>query len=1005
MVSHNHKSRLRVLIAVLTALAMADAALSWPEVAAKPVMNAPVAAQLQDSSAAVDSDPEIFYRGQVDGLVQQNCLVCHREGGAAPAGGARLVLSDSHEKNHQSFVSMLGLQGVTAEWILEKISGQNNHGGGQVAPVGSTFYEAMKQYLLAVQGGLDVDAQQDFWRGTVQEAREVTLRRASLLFSGQVAKEAAIAAARDSESGLRRELLAAMSGDGFHDFLVTGAADKLLVDALLINGFDFEISTRDRFPEFSKLLVSLPDEKPEQYEDFHDKPFLTQGDADMAFRWAITREPLELIAHVIMTDKPYKQVLTADYTMVNAFSDLAYRSDSGFQHDFADNEGFFDRSLYGDFRPGRNNGHIPHDSRFWFQEDAGITSFSGYQVWPHSGVLSTQAWLSRYPSTDTNRNRARARWTYYHFLGVDIEKSAPRTTDPAALADTNNPTMKNSACTVCHERLDPVAGAYQSFGDKGHYLDQYGGLDSLSDAYKCPECYGGERGSTGYQVGDTWYRDMRRPGFEGKVAGGSRDSIQWLGYRVANDPRFAEAAVRFWWPAVFGVDPLLPPTDADARDYEQHLRAFAEQDKLIKSLADKFKTSGFSAKALFAEMVLSPWYRRSEVADAAIASARSMELASVGRGRLLTPEELDRKTLAIFGRTWRQWEEGPNPHDFTRETALSGHRAQFKVFYGGMDGATVTSRNRELTPLMSNVVESMATDLACQVVIQDFNRPPDQRMIFDQIDGKTVPGAILDETASLPGKVYTNSQRKAHSVTANVQLVGGAVQIRIEDQTRNPHQSLDDEHTWTELTISEVIFKQGMAIRARFSGDNFTNLRSFSADTWTDDEGEQHWRGWAERGAGWSMHTGAWAQFEANLPAGSYEVEFRMATKLPQNNVNDHMTAGISLVALDNISQTASAQAVRSQLSKLILNSTSRQVSDLQLDKLIDSITNRATEARKHGSWFRGTDGHCDTWSIWPNEQLTQEQRWDRYGDPSGMMRAWTMFTHGLLTSFGYTHD
>ena len=124
----------------------------------------------------------------------------------------------------------------------------------------------------------------------------------------------------------------------------------------------------------------------------------------------------------------------------------------------------------GEFKPGYNDGHIPNDQQFESDEDGYVQSFSGYQEWPHAGVLSTQAWLARYPSTDTNRNRARARWTYYHFLGVDIEKSAPRTTDPVALADTNNPTMNNSACTICHQRLDPVAGAYQSFGDFGHYL-------------------------------------------------------------------------------------------------------------------------------------------------------------------------------------------------------------------------------------------------------------------------------------------------------------------------------------------------------------------------------------------------------------------------------------------------------------------------------------------------------------------------------------------------------
>ena len=80
--------------------------------------------------------------------------------------------------------------------------------------------------------------------------------------------------------------------------------------------------------------MTLPEERPDEYEDYHDKPFLTRWDADWAFRWAITREPLELIAHVVMNDLSYRQVLTADHTMVNAFSDLAYRSDTGFSHDF-----------------------------------------------------------------------------------------------------------------------------------------------------------------------------------------------------------------------------------------------------------------------------------------------------------------------------------------------------------------------------------------------------------------------------------------------------------------------------------------------------------------------------------------------------------------------------------------------------------------------------------------------------------------------------------------------
>lgn len=49
-----------------------------------------------------------------------------------------------------------------------------------------------------------------------------------------------------------------------------------------------------------------------------------------------------------------------------------------------------------------------------------ITAYDSFIDYPHAGALNTQAFLNRYPSTETNRNRARARWTFYHFLGIDI---------------------------------------------------------------------------------------------------------------------------------------------------------------------------------------------------------------------------------------------------------------------------------------------------------------------------------------------------------------------------------------------------------------------------------------------------------------------------------------------------------------------------------------------------------------------------------------------------------
>ena len=88
-----------------------------------------------------------------------------------------------------------------------------------------------------------------------------------------------------------------MQGPGFKDFLTTGANDRLLISGLA-NGLDFNISTGDRYPKLSELLATLPDERPEEFEDYHDQPFLTRGDADWMFRRAVDPDRLQVIGLV-----------------------------------------------------------------------------------------------------------------------------------------------------------------------------------------------------------------------------------------------------------------------------------------------------------------------------------------------------------------------------------------------------------------------------------------------------------------------------------------------------------------------------------------------------------------------------------------------------------------------------------------------------------------------------------------------------------------------------------
>lgn len=115
-----------------------------------------------------------------------------------------------------------------------------------------------------------------------------------------------------------------------------------------------------------------------------------------------------------------------------------------------------------------------------------------------------------------------------------------------ALADTDNPTLKNENCTVCHQILDPVVGAFQNYGDEGLYRDKFGGLGSLPDSYR----YIQEGQTHLYQEGDSWYRDMLAPGLGEDLVSDASNSLQWLAASIAADERFALATVEFWWAAI-----------------------------------------------------------------------------------------------------------------------------------------------------------------------------------------------------------------------------------------------------------------------------------------------------------------------------------------------------------------------------------------------------------------------------------------------------------------------
>ncbi len=506
-----------------------------------------------------------------------------------------------------------------------------------------------------------------------------------------------------------------MNGPGFSQFLVESANDRLLTEAF--SGSMFDIVNRKYYPNSAKYFKNIE---------------LRQRAQIIAK--ALAEEPLRLIEYVVTEEKPYTEILTANYTMMNPYSAEIYNSSLEFS----------DPDNYDEWKPGEITDYFRCTQCSQINPDI---IYDIPTIYPHAGVLNSPAFLSRFPSTETNRNRARARWAYYFFLGVDIEAISERTTDQAALQDLNNPTLNNPNCIVCHDIMDPVAGAFQNYSDDGFYRNQPGGNDSLPFSYKRDP-------DGGYQTGDTWYSDMLMPGFAGMIAPDPANSIQWLGQQFINDSRFGYGTVNFWYPALMGREPYVAPEDPTDLGYDSKLAAYAAEQAMLKTAAAAF-TSGssgngpFNLKDLLLDIVLSDQFRAGGIV---IESAdQSLQLKEVGAGRLLTPEQLSRKLADATGFTW----------EYGNTAALT---EVYGLIYGGIDSQAITERATQLTALMSSVVTAMANETSCSIVNNDFSKPQSERKLFPLVELTTLPAVSA-------GSIKVNIQH------LHQQLLGEALSI------------------------------------------------------------------------------------------------------------------------------------------------------------------------------------------------------------------------------------
>ncbi|MFV8754284.1 DUF1588 domain-containing protein [Nannocystaceae bacterium ST9] len=610
---------------------------------------------------------EQFFKEEIWAPVMSTkCITCHNPSGAAKASQFVLQSSDWTgylEANLATVERLAKLEYEGEPWLLVKPTNSVEHGGGAQFDRDSKEYAAFAELVDRIKNPVvcetDPINQDAYFEGVTQLDDVETLRKASLSLVGRLpTREEEATVLNLGVEGLDQVLTSMMSEEAFLDRVVEIYNDQLLTDRY--------------FPDVGALDLLDSETYPGAYwfeaiEDENERNIARRRSNE-----AVAREALELIAHVIRNDRPFSEILTADYVVVNPWSAKVYGVNASFK-DANDPSEFVEAKLLGV---------------------------------PHAGVLTTHMFMNRFPTTPTNRNRHRARMVFKLFLATDVLKLAERPIDPTSIQDFN-PTREAAACTVCHGNIDPVAGTMQNFDEAGRYAPPDAG----------------------------WYPEMFAPGFGDTPLPTDKklSSEQWLASQVVADPRFAASMVNIVFFALTGDEPLHEPNDPAATDYLAKLIAFDVQNAELSRIADEFVAANFDIKLVFRQIIESPYYRAKafepnwdeETAASPEAAQKLAELAAVGTARWLTPEQLERKIRAVTGYPWQRSLNDTN-------YLLSFN--EYRIFYGGIDSDTIVERMTVPNGIMTSVADRMANEVACWNTARDFTKPAAVRVLFPYVE-------------------------------------------------------------------------------------------------------------------------------------------------------------------------------------------------------------------------------------------------------------------------------
>ncbi len=635
------------------------------------------APSVQVAASTCATPPQLF-TDQVWPSMSSTCVVCHRAG--AVASGTRLVFAvgASAAENYSMLRTFAAANG---DLLMSKSVGLPTHSGGKpFVDANSQQYKDLAALLPQLKQSCDTEVlvTGQFWKDVKFADDATTLAKASVLFAGRnpTAAEAS-AVASGGAPVLAQTIKSYMTGPTFERFLNEVGDTQFLPQGVVVFGNDRGLDPAD-WPMAADLINN------------QNLPNGVRARAETTLR----REPINLMKFIVNNDRPWTDMVAGNYTVLNGVTApfLGAQVQGTFVNAADDTE--FLPAVLPEARLGGNR--------------------------EHAGAITTHAFLDRFPTTDTNRNRHRASETAERFLALYIPALASRPLEDGQFRVT---VMDNPGCAVCHDIMDPMTAGFQNWAPNNRFRPELTGTTNhvLSDAYLNNNYPRDAKGNRFYQTGDAWYRDAKAPGYNGTAMPSGYNNptaAQWLGQQMAADPRFAMGALHFWWKGLSGREALRASTDTTSADAASRLAAYNAQHDEFKELATRFAANGYKVKDLLVDLMLSK-AARAKTVDGAMSAQRQAELHDVGSVTMLSPALLNQKLVGLVGAGYVGFN---NPYTGVALT------------YGDFDGGL--ARNNRAINYTSNqisVIDGMISRQAVPWTQADFARTPATRLLFPMV--------------------------------------------------------------------------------------------------------------------------------------------------------------------------------------------------------------------------------------------------------------------------------